>query len=870
MTAVVFNDNATGTAVGAASTQADLIIAVVNSLGGTVVVKAYGGAVLRQTLTLSGVWCNVATTIRRLAVGSRTAATYASAGPVDSLVFCTSGGTPIFTLPAGSFTVADAKLNCPLNLDGLVIQADSTKPIVTSATWDGTVTVSNTLSVWTDSGTVTNAPVQILRSFPKTGTGSIPSTQVPQPYLAGAALSSWQCDVKKAHSNGNRRDVVISMILPTVTTTPQQITFVAATNTPGNTAATLASLLGAGNDFNAQIRVAVSGTPVSGSPISARTIASGLSDATLASNTSSNSTNHRYWTQGPVCTTYIFEDNTGKSLDVGTDANKALRPSFIVKYWPTLNKVQVRFEIGAVDTQKLKEETVDVSFWTANTTPVKQFEALAKVLPVRAPLTREYWIGTAPTAFNMDPNLAYLAATRDLPNMDPAATLTSGILSDYTSTWPSVSKAAGAAGYWTKFTGGTGASQALYLMPLWEARLLYSGAAVLWDIAKVNCDLFSSFQLFLVEGDATRTINGVNGQGRIVSKAAGGRPNYNIVGASTGSDGLTYIGTPTENYDGWIPDVPHIPEPFYVMYLLTGDYFYYKRMMQLASWGSFRRNPGLGYNSVANGVAATDLIPTTEQERGLAWSIRNVARAWRIAVDSDAPMQYLWSKGMSDVTQFLHGFYGIPGYEGTAIRDGWATNRAAAWQLAVVSPNALCWHESNAAYTSSNFNYPPVGYAANGGAAPWQGGYLLAAVCHAVEMGYTGMSALAQFLSKFLVQLMTHPLYWTHTFDDAFPTQDSSGFYQSANDLCKTMSSATGNLSMYIDANGFVAYGTPNTASANMDHYGISITGALAMAYWHELGTLSYNKVKTYYDLAKAANRVGYDQRWAILPRSTP
>ena len=52
MTAVVFNDSATGTAVGAASTQADLIIAVVNSLGGTVVVKAYGGAVLRQTLTL--------------------------------------------------------------------------------------------------------------------------------------------------------------------------------------------------------------------------------------------------------------------------------------------------------------------------------------------------------------------------------------------------------------------------------------------------------------------------------------------------------------------------------------------------------------------------------------------------------------------------------------------------------------------------------------------------------------------------------------------------------------------------------------------------------------------------------------------------
>lgn len=869
MTAVVFNDNATGTAVGAASTQAELIIAVVNSLGGTVIVKAYGGAVLRQTLTLSGVWCNVATTIRRLAVGSRTVAAYASAGPVDSLVFCTSGGTPIFTLPPGSFTVADAKLNCPISLDGLVIQADSTKPIVTSATWDGTVTVSNTLSVWTDSGTVTNAPVQIRRTFPKTGTGSIPSTQVPQPYLAGAALTTWQCDVKKSHSNGNRQDVIISMVLPTVTTTPQQISFVAATNTPGNTAATLASLLAAPNDFGAQIRVAVSGTPVSGSPISARTIATGLSDATLASNTSSNATNHRYWTQGPVCTTYIFEDNTAKTLDVGTDANKAQRPSFIVKYWPTLNKVQVRFEIGSVDTQKLKEETVDVSFWTGNASPVKQFEALATVMPVRAPLTREYWVGTAPTAFNIDPNLAYMAATRDLPNMDPAATLTTGILSDYAATWPSVSKIAGAAGYWIKYTGGTGGRQDLYMMPLWEARLLYSGAAILWDICKTHCDLYSSWQLFMVEGDATRTINGVNGQGRIVSKAAGGRPGLYFSGTSIPADALTYIGSPTEGYDGWLPDLPHIPEPFYVMYLLTGDYFYYKRMMQLASWGVFFRNPGVGYNSVANGVASTDFIPSTVQERGLAWWIRNVARAWRIAADSDTPMQYLWSKGLQDCTQYLHGYYNIPGFEGTSIRDGWAANRAAAWEkpLATIEPNAICFHEMGG-YTA--FDYPPADSLPSGGCALWQGGYLVSAVCHAVELGYSSMSAAAQWMSKVLVQFMADPTYWTHTFDYAMATQNASGFYQSVNSMCKTMSSATGGLSSYTDANGFIAGGAPNTASGNMDHYGMSITGALAMAYWHELGALSYNKVKPYYDLAKAASRVGYDQRWAILPRSTP
>lgn len=870
MPSAVFNDTSAQAAATIAATQSDSIVAVLNSLGGVVQVKAYGGATLRQTLTLSGVWCSLAGSIRTLAVGSRTAATYSSAGYVDSLVFCTSGGTPVFTLPSGSFTVADAKLNCPINLDGLSITADPNKPLVTSAAWDGSVSVSNTMSVWTDSGTVTNAPVQILRSFPKTGTGTIPFNQVPRPYIGGSPVALWQCDVKKSHSNGNLQDVLISMILPSVTTTPQQITFVASTNSAGNTPATLSSLLASPNDFNGQIRVAVSGTPVSGSPVSARTIASALSDATLAANTASNSVNSRYWSQGPVCTTFIFVDHTTKAYDLGTDANKALRPEFLVKYWPTINKVQIRFEIGPIDTQKLKEETVDVSFWTGNTTPVKQFEALAQVLAVRSILTREYWVGTAPTAFNLDPNLAYLSGLRVLPNYDPALKQPTSVDADYAATWPSVSKAASAAGYWGKYTGQTGGGHMLYLAPLWEMRLLYSGAAVLWDIGRVNCELYSSWQLFLVEGDSTRTINGVAGQGRIVSKAPGGRPNYNIVSAPAGADAVTYIGTPTESYDGWIPDVPHIPEPFYVMYLLTGDYFYYKRMMQLASWGTFRRNPGLGYNSVANGVAATDLIPTTEQERGLAWSIRNVARAWRIAVDADAPMQYLWSKGMSDITQFLHGFYGIPGYEGTAIRDGWAANRAAAWQLAVVSPNALCWHESNPAYTSSNFNYPPVGYASNGGAAPWQGGYLLSAVCHAVEIGYTGMNALSQFLSKFLVQLMTHPLYWTHTFDDAFPTQDSSGFYQSADGLCKTMSSATGNLSNYVDGNGFKLNGVLGTASTDMDHYGMSIIGALAMAYWHELGAAAYNKIKPQYDLAKAAGRPHYDQRWAILPRSTP
>lgn len=866
MASVSVVHGATAAAVASATTQAGQVKALVDALAGDVLVKVFAGATLLQTVTLGPSFVDTSVSPRRVGWGARQSASYSAAGTATKLQFCKADGTAIFEASTAVFSLAAVKLNCPVSVAGLAITAVVGLPLLTSAVWDGSIAVANTLSIKLPSGSATNYPLRFRRTFPKTGTGSI--ANYPQVTLDGTPATNWQADVLTRWGNGNARDAVISAIIPALATTAITIGFQNSA-TSNNTPATLASLLAGGNDFDAQVRAAVSGTPVAGSPISARAMATALADATLASNTSSNSADSRYWTQGPVCTTYLFAFHSAKTYDVGTTATKPLRAWFEVEYWPTISRVRVRCVAEICDSQKLMQETVDLSFWTANTTPVKRDEALAFTVGVRSWQSREYWIGANIATADLDHNIAYLAATRDFPNHDEAATTAGTIRSSYATDWAGQSKVFGANGYWLKNMPQVAGRPDLYFYPQWEVRRLYTGWADLHDICKAHMEFAGSWQMFVREGDAARTINGGAGIGKVLSKAAGGRPGLSFAATPDAGDALTVVGTPTDPLNGWVPDLAHLVEAFYVEWMLRGSYFAYEKMMQVASWSSYFINQGLEFSKIANGVAKTDMIPHTNQARGLAWCLRARARAWRISTDADTQMRYLWDKSLTDATQFLHGIYGVPGFEGTSIRDAWNTNAALWWTPQTGRPNALGIQEVG---PYNSLSEPPDAVL-TGGEATWQHNYVAAVLMHAVELGRSNMADIARFMTKLPIAVSTHPTHWGRALDDSYPTQKASGgLFQSAADLLDGYTSGTTgpNFGNYIDAGGYRGGGTPGTLGVIIDNYAITHSGTLAMAYHHELGDAAWGRFLTYYNLSATNSRLGYDQRWVIKPRAVP
>lgn len=866
MSNITVMSSAVQSALQVAALQAEEVYAITSAFAGDVQVQVRGAGVIRQTITLSACQVDTNTTPRRILFGKRKAITYVSEGSVDTLRFLKTDGTPIFETPSGGITCAAAKNLCPVAIDSVAITANSLKQILTSATWNGVVDTENALWCWIKTGTFTNYPLQFKRKFPSAGAQAIDNFA--RPYLDGTPVAQWQCDVQEVHPNGKLKEAIISMIVPSISTTQQKITFqnsVTADNTP----ATLASLLAGGVDFDAQIRVAVSGTPVAGSPISARAMAQAVSDSTLASNTAAFSPNSRYHTKGPICTTFIFADNTAKTYDVGTDANKVIRGWFDVQYWPTISRVNVIPCAQICDTTKLKQEAVDLSFWTGNGTPVKRDEKLAMTFPVLTFVAREYWIGSAIPTHGLKHGMAYLAEVRATANHDPNAVTTPAIEGSYETAFAALDKSFRQPGFWNPNMPNTGGRTDLYARPQWLQRAFYDGWPVLWEVSKHQAFAAGSWQFFNIEGDGAKQLMGANGQGKIIGRCTGGRPDLFYLDGSGGASQLGLIGSPTlGGVEGWNADLSHNPNVFADLYMVTGRYFWLDRLQIWASNGIFHRNPGTGYSSIASGRSNLDLIPYFGQLRGLGWHLLRLAEAWYHTPSTHTQVKSYFTKALADAMSYLYGVFGIPGKETDPITQAWEANYATHWGTTEGRPNRL--HFPEVGPYNGMVGLPPDAQT-TGGFARWQLAYVEYALNRLVEMGVPDSLPVAQYMSKFGVSVCAHPERYGHVTNDSFPTKKLDGtFFQSAEDLLDGYSGATGTLPNYMTGNLYNGGGAINTYAVHLDTYATTNSGVLALAYHHELGRIAWERFLPFHDAMNAAGRWGWDQRWCIVPRATP
>jgi hypothetical protein len=727
---------------------------------------------------------------------------------------------------------------------------------------------TNTLRVSLPSGSETNYPLQFGRAFAK---GEI--RRVPRVLLDGAMALQAQVDVKTRHDDGSVRFAVVSVVLPSLGVTERVLGFADA-DAPSAAPETVANML-ADYDFEATIRVADNtGTVLAGSPTAARTMLSALTDAALAAETTAGGSGPRYWTQGPVCTTVLLHDHNTKAYDIGTNATKAMRPMFIVQFWPGIKRYRVRHILETADVTKLKEEIgISVQFTTGHSSPTIRLSQMSVNLFMGSFASREYWGGQPLPRSNLDHGLSYLSKCKVVPNFDTSFSINSASLTAYRSRLGATDRALGASGDWTKSMPATGGRVDIGLMPKWDVVLLYTGSAHMHEYSECQAELAGWWNMHFREGSALKTVvPGKNGQGRVLSKMAGGRPTHSWFGVNPAvGDEFTRDG-PQTGRDGWGADDAHTPGLYFVPYITTGSYFWYEKLLQLGAFSFFFVNPSTNFSSVGNGRSSTDMILNGIQVRSFGWQMRNRARSWWAAVDG-SPEKTLFTQSMQDGLAQRAGLFDLPNsFLGNAVREAWNTNHAAHWSnirdgmVSTPRPNAMGWAACGIYdFGSNGFNLPTD---AKTSTALWQQNFCATSLAHASELGYVEAQPLAEWfgLAARRIATSSEP---RHLGDYVIPNVKTDGtFFQSPESIWSTYAHNADTAQppdMPNNASdGFSQSGTVGNVGVTVEGYGSISAAAIAMTASASDGPSAWSIVRRWH-LATAL--YDHDPRWAIVPR---
>ena len=170
-----------------------------------------------------------------------------------------------------------------------------------------------------------------------------------------------------------------------------------------------------------------------------------------------------------------------------------------------------------------------------------------------------------------------------------------------------------------------------------------------------------------------------------------------------------------------IPDESHHPEPAYVAYLVTGDWYYLEELKFWSDWIIFQQNPA--YRGYAKG-----LIQDT-QVRGQAWALRSLGYAAYILPDNDPFKSYLNRVVENNIQWYNQNYTDNP------------------------RTNALHILTNGYAIVYPNQGKPDTGIAV------WQQSYFNWSVGNLVDLGFPGADKLSNWFSAFQINLMTSPDY---------------------------------------------------------------------------------------------------------------
>ncbi|HEX2829532.1 MAG TPA: hypothetical protein VHP37_24520 [Burkholderiales bacterium] len=457
-----------------------------------------------------------------------------------------------------------------------------------------------------------NYPVQLGRPFVE---GEVAPGKSVEARIDDRPLQT-QVDVKQRWPDGSLKYAIVLFVVPKLPAgQPVEVVLHPAGAAAEAVPLRPAEMLDARFDFDATINVA-------GTSISAREM---LSRGDFA-----------YWTSGPVATTVILGDHSARrTYDVRASS---FRPIFHATFWPAINKVRVRFIGENSLTTDIRDSRYDLMLSAGHARAQTFYEKRDVKHYAATRWTKEYWLGGEPARnVDVDYNLAYLSATRFVPNLEIAARAeNSRAVAQYHSRWLKQPRDLYDAGLWTKYMPTTGGRDDIGLMPEWVARWIASGDARMREVALGSADLAAAWPVHYREGNAARKYDA---SGKI---AAIGRP-VSVVAWPTiwlvnnagvpyfvKGDRITEQAYPHVS-GGWIADGAHQPDPFSIAYVVTGDYWYLKELQFWAAAWALMYNPGFR----PPGVARID-----DQVRGDAWVFQNRVNAAFLSPDGTPEQAY--------------------------------------------------------------------------------------------------------------------------------------------------------------------------------------------------------------------------------------
>lgn len=695
---------------------------------------------------------------------------------------------------------------------------------------------------------LTNVPLQFGRAFVQ---GEFPNSLA---ILVDNTVIATQVDVKNRWPDGSIKFAILSTVLPSLAANAKLSLKFRPTTTNSPPPSDVMLLLNRFADFDATLSIQIQSQRES---VSARNLL--------------NAGKFQRWTSGPISESFIVADHSAsRGGDIGGQ-NRPLRAIFHVTFWPTVNKVFVRFIGEASNLEALQDLSYSLTLTTGRATPQVAYSKADIVHFAGTRWTRTSWVGGEPEALNVDHNLSYLAKTRLLPNYDTTIKISEETMVSMYAAWAGSARHVFEKGLLDPRMMNPGGRAELGLLPTWHVLWLYTGDARMREIVLGNADLSSSWALAFREGVSQKIFTpGRNetAEGRVASVNARptfwlSRANVNLTSTQGAPADRPKITGSLNSGNNWIHDLAHQPDLYSVPYLLTGDFWYLEQMQFWASWSQFNSTFASVYPWSRGPDPAIGLV--SDEIRGEAWATRNRALAAVYSPDNSVEKTHFEFLTRSQIA-YWEGIRGVTGGVGEdqkfkTIYD-WASRgpRTMVYGARPVSVLGL-WSEGLTAYVNEGrFITGRVSHAM----ATWQDYYISIVLNRLKELDFNS-DALLRWQSKYLTGLTTQSVspYLTGTYVIPSVSAQSGLMYTNWRDLSADFDPNYVNSTVLTGMKGQFQYLV--TTKDQLEHG----YPHLAMAAASGLTRFTDGPATWSFFLTEVRAKADYstNPKWALLPR---
>ena len=457
---------------------------------------------------------------------------------------------------------------------------------------------------------------------------------------------------------------------------------------------------------------------------------------------------------GPVSTSLVVADHSAAALyDIGFDGlYRPIRSVFHVQHWPRTGQTQVRAILELCNTTAQTNVLVDSLTITVG----------GLVIASRNGLDLQYgsrpswvgWVGEPPPTLDVNPSLRYLVQTGLVPRWDVDRVIPEGSLDGRYSSWQAASRQMYDAGLWSKSMANGGGRHDLGLAPGWVVWWLYSGDARMFEIASVSATLAGAWPMHFREGQYGRA----RGFSRVEEHDAGGeilsintRPTlflwygFDGSGQTTGADKITKVGHCDAK--GWGPDCSHQPDPYTILYLLTGEFFYLEQAWFWAGWSAGYGSPANIYYANRGPAGWYGGLEFGGEPRTCAWPFRSRVAVAAYTPDTFGPQQRFFRTLVEDAITLWEGTHGVPSPQSDTELYRWGnqpTWMAKKWVGGI--PNEFgYWTSANLTDSTGTIDYTVT---SNVG-SPWMHHFQMLALGYGVQLGFTRAQALFAWAARY-------------------------------------------------------------------------------------------------------------------------